>query len=83
MKTKNNFSNRKCLICKKIKNKSQLIRFYIFDSELFIDINQNKQYRGYYVCNNHDEIIKFIKIYQFNKKKNIKINENIFNFITK
>ena len=83
MKTKNNFSCRRCLICKRNANKSEFIRFYIFDSELFIDKEQQKQYRGYYVCNNLDEINKFIKRYQFNKKSNIKLNESIFSFVNK
>lgn len=46
--------HRSCVVCRKKKAKSQLLRFIMLDSEVVVDIKGKLAGRGYYVCDDND-----------------------------
>ncbi len=82
---------RSCIVCSNKANKLELIRLAIVDNNLFFDISQKIQTRGYYVCYNLDCINKittkkkkFKENFEFNKLDNLnRLKENFIKYILK
>ena len=65
---------RRCVFCKKSKEKNELIRIVSINNELVFDKNQKMNARGIYFCSK-DCIRKFINLSK-KKKNNINLNED-------
>ena len=69
---------RSCVVCSNKADKSELIRLIIVENNLFFDISQKIQARGYYVCYDLNCINKittkkrrFKESFEFDKKENL------------
>lgn len=76
---------RSCIVCSSKANKLELIRLAIVENNLFFDISQKIQTRGYYVCCSLDCINKittkkrkFKEGFEFNKSENLNRLKNSF-----
>lgn len=66
---------RSCIICKKKKNKHDLIRIVALDGEAKIDINQNISSRGIYICDDISCLERMQKARGLGKLVKINITE--------
>ncbi len=66
----NYIPQRTCVICRKKKNQSELIRFVILENGVIFDLNRTLKSRGLYVCDN-DECLNGIEKWKkkYRKKK--------------
>lgn len=69
----NHIPQRMCVGCRNMIDKNKLIRIVVNNGELFLDKEQKKLTRGFYVCKNTDciKIAEKKKVFQRAIKKNV------------
>ena len=58
---------RMCVVCRKMKEKSELLRVVKKNGELFVDASGKSEGRGAYICKNSDCCEKFEKQRSFER----------------
>ncbi len=52
----NHIPERSCVICKKKVDRRQLLKFVILHNRIVFDMKGMMQGRGFYVCNDHENL---------------------------
>ena len=73
---------RMCIVCKEMKDKSNLIRVVkTKDNNIEIDLSGKLDGRGAYICNNDECLSKLNKSKALNKAFKMQVSEEIYNQI--
>ncbi|MBW6516152.1 MAG: DUF448 domain-containing protein [Candidatus Cloacimonetes bacterium] len=66
---------RTCVVCRKKKEKKEMIRFANLENDLIFDCRQRLEMRGFYVCDVNDCIILLDKWFRKFLRKNTRLGE--------
>lgn len=74
---------RKCVACGIRTEKNNLIRLAKLNSQVFIDVDKNKDGRGAYICKNHKCFQKAVKNRSLYRALKVEINEDLLRELEK
>lgn len=71
-------NDRRCAVCRQVKQKSDLIRIQKNGTIISIDYNQNGNGRGMYICHNHDCVAMGIKRKVINRAFSCDVSSEVY-----
>ena len=75
--------NRMCVVCRKMKDKSELIRFVVSGDDVIADKSFKSQCRGAYVCRDRQCLSKVIKTKALSRALGHNVSEDVIKSISK
>ncbi len=71
-------NDRRCAVCRQVKQKSSLIRIMKNGTMISIDYEQNGNGRGVYVCKNHECVANATKRKVINRAFSCEVSNEIY-----